>query len=187
MTTITHPELVKALAKPGLDIANSLTSVEADLWHHATGVSGECGELLEPLMNYPVGVDRDNLVEELGDLEFYLEGIRQNRWIERDETVPANDRAPAGYGVFTTAARLSISGSNLLDLAKKVAIYQKDVERSAFVNELRVFEGHLEDIRNYLGITREETIAGNIAKLQVRYAAGSYSNQQAQDRADKVA
>jgi hypothetical protein len=31
-----------------------------------------------------------NVVEELGDLEFYLEGVRQQLQISRDETLRAN-------------------------------------------------------------------------------------------------
>ncbi|USM11563.1 nucleoside triphosphate pyrophosphohydrolase [Citromicrobium phage vB_CbaS-RXM] len=184
--TITHPELVRALAKPGAAIAESMTAQSADLLHHAVGVSGECGELLEALTAYPIGIDRVNLVEELGDLEFYLEGFRQNLGIERAATVTANDNEVMGYGVFTTTAHLAVSASKLLDLAKKVVIYEKEVVCAPFVIELQKFERLLNAIRFYLDITREETIEGNIAKLQVRYAAGSYSNQQAQTRADKA-
>lgn len=114
---ITHSEMVAALVKPGDDIIVSLTPAKADLWHMATGVSGESGELLDAIKKHVIynkPLDRNNVVEELGDLEFYMEGIRQN-----------------------------------------------------------------------LGITRDETITQNIEKLSVRYHGLSYSDQKAQDRADK--
>ena len=117
-TDITHSDLVKTLVKSGSEIAAHINAREADLWHAATGVSGEAGELLDAVKRhviYKKPLDRENMVEELGDLEFYMEQVRQN-----------------------------------------------------------------------LGITREQTIAANIAKLSVRYAGLRYSNEAAQLRADKA-
>jgi len=114
-----HADLVKALAKPGAEVAASLTPENAHLLHMAVGISGEAGELLDAVKKaaiYVKPIDRDNVVEELGDLEFYMEGLRQG-----------------------------------------------------------------------VGISREETLNANIAKLSKRYASGKYSNQQAQERADKAA
>lgn len=117
-TDISHSDLVKTLVKSGSEIAAHLDAGEADLWHAATGVSGEAGELLDAVKKhviYKKPLDRENMVEELGDLEFYMEQVRQN-----------------------------------------------------------------------LGITREETISANIAKLSIRYAGLKYSNDAAQLRADKA-
>ncbi len=115
--TITHSEMVAALVKPGEDILSTVTPEKADLWHMATGVAGEAGELLDAVKKHVIynkPIDIENVIEELGDLEFYMEGVRQN-----------------------------------------------------------------------LGITREQTIEQNIAKLSVRYHGLTYSDQKAQDRADK--
>lgn len=115
---MTHQDLVRALVKPGEDIAANITPQEAHALHMIAGVSGESGELLDAIKKhviYKKPLDRANVVEELGDLEFYMEGLRQG-----------------------------------------------------------------------LGITREETIDGNIAKLSVRYSGLKYSDSAAQNRADKV-
>lgn len=59
----------------------------------AVGVSGEAGELLDAIKKvavYRKPVDRANVVEELGDLEFYMEGLRQGLGITREETLLAN-------------------------------------------------------------------------------------------------
>lgn len=115
--TIEYSKMISVLVKPGAVIKDSLTSEGVDLWHMATGISGEAGELLDAIKKhviYTKPLDRDNVIEELGDLEFYMEGLRQN-----------------------------------------------------------------------LGITREETIQKNIEKLSVRYHGLTYSDQKAQDRADK--
>jgi NTP pyrophosphatase (non-canonical NTP hydrolase) len=117
MNNITHPQLVAALVKPGEIIKQELTPTDAHLWHMATGVAGEAGELLDAIKKiviYRKPADLPNIKEELGDLEFFLEGVR------------------------------------------------------------RVF-----------GITREETLQGNIEKLRKRYDSLQYSNQAAQERKDK--
>ncbi len=187
MTSITHPELVVALAKPGADIAASMTAKSADMLHHAVGVAGECGELLIPILGHPINVDRENLVEEIGDLEFYMEGLRQNLGITREETMAVNDEEFVGLGLLTLTVNLTIHGCNLLDLAKKAVIYEKEPDRQKFVKEMISFESALRCIRDYLSITYEETIEANIAKLSVRYASGGFSNAEAEARADKAA
>jgi hypothetical protein len=88
-TPITHPQLVKQLAKPGEAILASLTPVKAHLLHMAVGVSGEAAELIEAFSITPSGqVDRENLVEELGDLKFYIEGMLQGLGAVSDDLCP---------------------------------------------------------------------------------------------------
>lgn len=111
-------QMAQDLSKSGAEIAAKLTESEADLWHMATGVSGEAGELLDAIKKHVVykrELDRENVVEELGDLRFYMAGLM-----------------------------------------------------------------------NRLGITEDEILSHNNAKLSKRYAAGSYSNEAAIERADKV-
>lgn len=92
---ISHSEMVKALAKSGDIIASELTGEDAHLLHMAIGVSGEAGELLDAIKKptiYRKPIDRENVVEELGDLEFYLEGLRQGIGVTREECLEANIR-----------------------------------------------------------------------------------------------
>ena len=92
---ITHPELVTALAKPGADIVATLTPEDAHALHMAVGISGESGELLDAIKKaaiYRKPIDRANVIEELGDLEFYMEGLRQGLGLSREETLAANVR-----------------------------------------------------------------------------------------------
>ena len=88
-----HPDMVAALAKPGKDILSSLTADKCHTLHMAVGVAGEAGELLDAIKKYVMynkAVDRENVVEELGDLEFYMEGLRSAFNITRSETITAN-------------------------------------------------------------------------------------------------
>lgn len=90
---ITHPELVAALVKPGDEIKAVITPAEAHLLHMIIGLCGEAGELLDALKKsiiYRMPIDRANVVEEMGDIEFYLEGLRQGLGIMRHETISGN-------------------------------------------------------------------------------------------------
>lgn len=63
---------------------DSLTPEKADLIHMAMGIAGEGIEILAAVYEHvfndcPVGVkDRTDFLEELGDAEFFLEGVRTN-------------------------------------------------------------------------------------------------------------
>jgi NTP pyrophosphatase (non-canonical NTP hydrolase) len=86
-------KMVKQLAKPGEQIAMSVDIKKLEKWHMATGVVGEAGELIDAVKKeviYNKAPDQENIIEELGDLEFYMEGIRQAYGISRSETLQAN-------------------------------------------------------------------------------------------------
>lgn len=186
--TITHPELVRALAKPGAAILDGLTPAMADLWHAATGVATETSELCEALLNFHDAgeLDTENLIEELGDTEFYLQQLRTNLGVTRDEVM-------AFEGAFTyspipieMAAIVAVAGGNILDFVKKIVVYQKAVDRDALFTILAKLEGPLMAIRHMSGIEHDEVLAANIAKLSVRYASMTYTDADAQNRADKA-
>lgn len=97
-----HKDMVKALAKDGQTIINELTADKAHLLHMAVGVAGEGGELLDAIKKHVIynkslgsinekkQTLRENVIEELGDLEFYMEGVRERLGITREETLQQN-------------------------------------------------------------------------------------------------
>lgn len=88
-----HAAMVHHLKKPGAAIQDQLSPTKVDLLHMAVGISGEAGELLDAVKKHTVynkDINRENIVEELGDLEFYMEGLRQVLKISREETLEAN-------------------------------------------------------------------------------------------------
>ena len=93
MNTIEHSEMVRVLVKPGEDILRDLTPEKAHILHMAVGVAGEAGELLDAVKKHTVyckAIDVENVIEELGDLEFYMEGVRQALGLTREQTLEAN-------------------------------------------------------------------------------------------------
>lgn len=88
-----HQEMVRALAKPGKDIIKELDPIGAHILHMAVGISGEAGEIIDAVKKatvYNQKIDRDNIIEELGDLEFYMHGLRDALKISRQETLMHN-------------------------------------------------------------------------------------------------
>ena len=192
MTThnITHPQLVAALVKSPYDIILGLNVHGVDLWHGATGVAGEAGELLEAMLFPPeAGIDVVNLREELGDLYFYIEQIVQRTgivldWASLEEQ--ARDNRARLDGPMFYAASVAVHGSQVLDTVKKAAIYNKPLDTEMLANQLGALIVSMLTVGLMFGLRRSECLAANIIKLSKRYTSLSYSDQQAQDRADKV-
>lgn len=89
---VSFPQMVRALAKPGDAIIASMTPESAHLLHMAVGISGEAGELLDAIKKsviYNKPIDIVNVIEELGDLEFYMQGLRDALALNRSETIDA--------------------------------------------------------------------------------------------------
>ena len=88
-----YREKVAALQKPGAEIITELTPKKASALHMAVGVSGESGELLDAIKKwvmYGKPLDVENVIEELGDLEFYMEGLRAELGLTREAVILAN-------------------------------------------------------------------------------------------------
>jgi NTP pyrophosphatase (non-canonical NTP hydrolase) len=73
-------------------IPRPITAEQAHLLHMAIGIVGEAGEILEAVVAHIDGqeLDMENCVEELGDLEFYMEGFRASLGITRNGTLSEN-------------------------------------------------------------------------------------------------
>lgn len=88
-----HSEMVQVLCKSGELIRSELTAQDAHNLHMVVGISGEAGELLDAIKKaviYRKPIDMENVIEELGDLEFYMEGLRQSFGITRSQTLSHN-------------------------------------------------------------------------------------------------
>ena len=90
-----HSEMVEDLVKPGEEILASLDPGKAHLLHMLLALPGEVGELVDALKKwliYGKDLDLENLLEEMGDIEFYLEGIRQYFGMSREQALDHNLR-----------------------------------------------------------------------------------------------
>jgi len=90
-----HKKMVTSLMKSGEKILEGLTPDKAELWHMATLAGEEGGEIsgvIKKHIIYNTPLDITKLVNEMGDMEFTLEGIRQKTGITREECLDANIR-----------------------------------------------------------------------------------------------
>lgn len=86
-------DFVRALSKPGQDIVNEITPIDAHRLHMAVGISGESGELLDAVKKaviYRKPLDIANVREECGDLLFYITGILDSIGSNLDQVISEN-------------------------------------------------------------------------------------------------
>ena len=82
--------------------------------HCAIGISGEAGELLDAVKKlwvYGKPLDRTNAIEELGDIEWYMQAMRDLIGVTREDVIAANvekltKRYPVKYTDELAVARL---------------------------------------------------------------------------------
>jgi len=173
-----HKQMVKDLAKPGGVILSTMDERDAHLQHMIIGLAGEVRELHEALTNN----DRENAVEELGDVEFYYEGYCQ----AFPNYIPAISKDP---DLRLGWRDLYLSTDDLLDLTKRITIYKKDIPENNVHLVLNKIRNHLVACYAATSITYEEALEHNLNKLlkgdKARYEAGKYTDEQANNRADK--
>lgn len=89
----THREFVRKLCKAGSVIAEELTPDDCHRLHMAIGISGEAGELLDSIKKatiYRKQLDIANIVEECGDLLFYIAGMLDSIGVDIESAMSAN-------------------------------------------------------------------------------------------------
>ena len=101
-TLLKNPELIK----------HELSAKSANLLHVAVGIAGEAGEILELAKKVVINSHQPNpekFLAELGDIEFYLEAMRQHFGFTRDQVLQANiDKLQHRYdGVYSDRASVA--------------------------------------------------------------------------------
>jgi hypothetical protein len=156
--------------------------------HACVGVAGETGELRQ-------ASSRPNLKEECGDTEFYIEAAWQmvTNPVKADRLQMVEDFQHIAMsdirGMYVTFGNVLDNihslGADILDHAKKVWAYEDGNRDEKIGPLLCLLEYNLLRLYEFIGTTRSEIKAENMAKLAKRYATSSYSNEQALARADK--
>jgi NTP pyrophosphatase (non-canonical NTP hydrolase) len=93
---------------------------------------------------------------------------------------------PTQAHLLHMAVGVSGEAGELLDAVKKHCVYQKQIDLDNIKEEAGDILFYLTGLLNELDMSLEECINANTAKLSKRYASGSYSNEAAIARADKV-
>ena len=184
--TTEYCEMVNALAKPGLDIIQNIDPRRAHLWHMATGVAGEVGELMECFLNllHTQQADHQHVKEEIGDTLFYITGIRNQ--VDLGEPIQI---VPGEVEPYQAFALIVAHGCTVLDIIKKHVIYDKELDVESLNLSVCWLETWLGVLAEHTNTSLPEIAQENMDKLMrgpnARYAEGSYSDKAAQERRDK--
>lgn len=100
-----HSSMVTKLHKSGEAILYDMDYHTAELLYCAVGLSCESAEVLDTVKKHAFNtkeLDEANLIEELGDLEYHMERMRQLLRVSREEILQNNldkleKRFPKGY------------------------------------------------------------------------------------------
>ena len=178
------PEMVLALFK-------GMNNPAEYLMHATIGIAGEVGEIIDAIAS-PDG----DLLEELGDFRFYVEAVFQPfGWsMESFEgvklpgiNVNCNNRNSLGR------TGLVIESAAMLDIAKKVWVYNKELDVQALFDHTAVLLHFYRRMLAAYLYTDEQVMEANQIKLCIgtatkpaRYPQGVYTDAAAQARADKA-
>jgi hypothetical protein len=182
-----YEEFVRRLFKTGADI--ELDELSKTRVHAALGCADEMFELLEAAWLYKKKeAARADVLEELGDLAFYLEAVRQTlppdlaaQALERQRDCVANVELANQVRSF----ELMRSVLRLVSLLKKATMYNKRIPETELAECWAVCAVAVGLAgRNDYAIHPAIIADANMEKLRKRYPSG-YSDQAAQERADK--
>ena len=93
---------------------------------------------------------------------------------------------PLQASILHMAVGVSGEAGELLDAVKKHAVYQKQLDFDNVREEAGDILFYLTGLLNELGLTLNECIEANVAKLSKRYPEKRYTNEAAIARADKL-
>jgi NTP pyrophosphatase (non-canonical NTP hydrolase) len=130
--------------------------------HSVMGILTELDELLE---NYDKELDTINVVEEIGDVLFYL-AILGREWGIDFPHLQVKEKAQDPKEIILNLIKNSCK---LLDILKKKIYYNKPINEEIFVSLTKIIILNVADYMNYYDIDMEKSFEININKLKARY------------------
>lgn len=109
------------------------------------------------------------------------EWITFSQWVDR-----LAKPLPPSFHLMHMALGVAGEAGELVDAIKKRTIYEKPLDVENVKEELGDLLFYMQGIVNAVGLNWDDIVAHNRDKLLKRYPSGSYSNSQAQARADKA-
>lgn len=168
---------VNQLIKRGVNILPTLTPFKCELLHIALGMT-EVLELIEGMHN----ADIKNVIEELGDLEFYTTELFTQLDLIRVANVTPNENH---FNTESIDELINASGS-VIDAIKKFVIYDNELKFDLIVSGAHAAGIALDRTIMLVGMTRCEIRDANMDKLGKRQPTGTYTNEAMIARADKA-
>jgi len=166
---VTEARDMKPLKKRFSDLAN------IRLLHGAIGIISELAEIQEAAD--ADHVDRTNLMEEAGDLFWYM-GIMAHQLNVVDEVFINNDMMAIRTARPTDAKALLQQNINymvknagyMVDTLKKTIMYDKPLDANLMKGYLRGMDYNINQALRIYGLTSQDARQSNINKLKERYS-----------------
>jgi NTP pyrophosphatase (non-canonical NTP hydrolase) len=128
--TTPYEQFVQSIVKPGHDILVQLTPLQASILHMAVGVSGEAGELLDAIKKHAIyqkQLDINNVIEEAGDILFYLTGLLNELGLTIEECMEANvAKLSKRYPQHQYSNAAAIARADKLDVIEEPVVLKDD-------------------------------------------------------------
>lgn len=162
-----HQQMVRTLTKPPEAILASLTPAKCNLLHATNGLADEYFEL-----QIAISVnDKENILEELGDMLFYTEAF-----IIDVEVEP-----------FPPFKPLTIEDTmqKLYQITKRHIFYEQDLDKDSLYNIYLNIKSWIQWYASQIGKTIRDVEIHNMSKLGERYKNFEYSDKAAKERKDK--
>ena len=167
-----HEQLVRDLACPGEQLFGRWSAEHCFASHMILGVMVEMLELSQAL-GANTEPDCPAVIEELGDIEFFLAGLYQVYGYTEPVTTTST---PAAYFMLEAA------GEALGTEVKRLIYYNK--LDAAVESTLHDFSYQLQRFYVACDLTRDEVLQANITKLRKRYG-DKFTDKAAHERSDK--
>ena len=128
--TTPYEQFVQSIVKSGHDILVQLTPLQASILHMAVGVSGEAGELLDSVKKhcvYQKQLNINNVIEEAGDILFYLTGLLNELGLTINDCMEANvEKLSKRYPEKRYTNEAAIARADKLDVVEEPVVLKDD-------------------------------------------------------------
>jgi hypothetical protein len=171
MYQLPYPQVVAAMfnREPALNDFGNIV-------HATLGLVGETGEVAR-------ASTMADLIEELGDVEFYLQAfVNFTGW-----ATFRGERAVQPRGMQQLQVDLMVQATALADCVKKAWVYGPTAFRLADDRTAAALEGvvdTLDAIYRLLGVSHETVVTGNVIKLDKKFPGRAFSTARPVDPLD---
>lgn len=169
VTTRTLPDLGEGLKAIQTISSSDLTYLQIigdklNLSHMALGLASELGELANCVgTELKMKVDKVNLLEELGDIYWYVSNYSNLRNIPLPENVKIVIEKDLALDLMITSI------ADLVDLIKRFIAYNKDIEKAKELEIIYNIMCALKMFEEIYDLSGDEIRERNILKLKKRY------------------
>jgi hypothetical protein len=178
--------MVSELRKDPHVILAELTAQKCDMMHAAIGLTGEAGEIclaVVAMVTRSAPLDIVNIVEELGDMEFYANQLMLVTGLAAHQCLPVTVIQPTT--VIESAMRISASAGRVADTVKRHVIYNRPLCVGDVQEGITCLLTDMGRLARAVNVTLDECKLANMAKLAKRYPNYSYTDARAHERLDK--